>query len=61
MTVAELVTAVEHGAHTVPQIAAELHEPQWSSDLRERLHEAVLRLELVAVGPGRYDLPGGVR
>lgn len=61
MTTAELVHAVEHGAHTVPQIAAELHVMQWDADLREHLHSAVLRQELVAVGRGVYDVPAGAR
>lgn len=61
MTVSELVEAVEHGAHSRAQIAAEVHEPQWSVDLDEGLHQAVLTLALVVVGPGRYDVPGGVR
>lgn len=61
MTISELVAAVAHGAHTRAQIAAEVHEPQWSEELHEQLHRAVLTLALVAVGPGRYDVPGGAR
>jgi hypothetical protein len=61
VTTSDLVRAVEHGAHTVPQLAAVLNVPQWDAVLGERLHEAVLRLDLVAVGGGRYDVPGGAR
>lgn len=61
MTTTDLVDAVEHGAHTVPQIAAELHVAQWDAGLRDELHWAVLRQELVAVGRGVYDVPAGAR
>lgn len=59
MTVSDLVAAVEHGAHTLPQLAVVLNVPRWDAVLSERLHEAVLRQDLVAVGGGRYDVPGG--
>ncbi|GAA2347046.1 hypothetical protein [Dactylosporangium salmoneum] len=61
MTTTDLVRAVQQGAHTVPQLAAELHVMQWDADLREQLHAAVLRQELVAVGQGVYDVPGGAQ
>jgi hypothetical protein len=61
VTTTDLVHAVERGAHTLPQIAAELHVAQWDAGLREQLHTAVLRQELVAVGRGVYNVPAGAR